>query len=307
MQSLYPYRTVDRSSLAFVCAALALVVGGALFFARLRWNIDLASPWIVGVAIIVGTPHGAADAWLLMRTFSKVPMRAGVFALYIGVALLLLAAGVLWPRLAWGLLLLMSVWHFGERDRKSSNWIATLSLGVTIVASMLASALRGQSFFAGSEACAMGFAVLALVGASFIAFRAVRRGGDAYADLTIAVTVLVLHALLPALAAFVVYFATIHALEHYVGLARMASLQKQATTLFGYAVAFSILAFVMTVLFFGLPQDVHAGGSASTGMERNTVLWMSGFFCAFTFPHLMLLSLLRLRGGGAVGRSASMR
>jgi Brp/Blh family beta-carotene 15,15'-monooxygenase len=85
---------------------------------------------LVGAAIVLlGVPHGAADARLLLRRF-EAERRLLAFATYAGLAL---AVGLAWwlaPSPVTIALLLASAWHFGENDAR----IAPMSTAVGLEA-----------------------------------------------------------------------------------------------------------------------------------------------------------------------------
>jgi beta-carotene 15,15'-dioxygenase len=66
----------------------------------------------VMLSLTLGLAHGAADVWLIARQYSRRSSR--VWAVYALAVLVLAVALRPWPDTALALLLLLSIWHFGE-------------------------------------------------------------------------------------------------------------------------------------------------------------------------------------------------
>jgi hypothetical protein len=159
--------------------------------------------------------------------------------------------------------------------------------------------------------------LLSVAGTAVLGYRAFRTPMDlrhaarldAISDLAIALTVMLLDSILPAMTAFVVYFAAIHSVEHYAGLYRSAKLKGQVQSLVSYSIVFSLIAAGMALLLLGSPLLGHKSPVVEAGVSmenRGALWWMVVYFAAFTFPHLALLSTLRLRGGGRAFGAATV-
>jgi Beta-carotene 15,15'-dioxygenase len=282
MESLYPFRSRDRGLLAYQCCVISLVFALVLFALKRALQIEVPHAWLIVAAIVVGTPHGASDGFVILREFRSLKARAWVFLGYIGSVLVLLGVGARFPELASLLLLAMSVWHFGERDRKQVSNVATLALGATILASL---------FYAGNRQSYI-FPAIALCGSFVLGDRALKHKQDARADLAIAITVMALDTLLSPIFGFVVYFTCIHSVEHTASLLRAARAIGKMRALITIATALTALALVLSTLLIG-----RLSGAALHENSR-ALQWMNVYFAAFTAPHLALLTSLRMRRGG---------
>jgi Beta-carotene 15,15'-dioxygenase len=286
MESLYPFRSRDRGLLAYQCCLVSLLLALGLCVLKRIAQIEVPHAWLIVAAVVVGTPHGASDGFVILREFRSLKARAWVFLGYVGSVLVLLAVGARFPRFATLLLVVMSVWHFGERDRRHLSNFATLALGATILASL---------FYAGNRQSFL-FPAIALCGSFVLGYRALKHRQDAGADLAIAITVMALDTLLSPILAFVVYFTCIHSVEHTASLLRAARAIGKMRALITIAAVLTAVALGLSMLLIG-----RLSGSALHENAR-ALQWMNVYFAAFTLPHLVLLTSLRMhRGGKAFG------
>jgi hypothetical protein len=291
-------RRIDAQEIAAEAPAGAdftratLVVAGAITL--LVWSLGRGLKWHIGepvllaVSVLAGTPHGAADGWLLLRRVPR-PLRAAALVGYAALAAFTFALARSFPSAAAGTLLTISVWHFGERDRVNLSHRATIALGTAIVGAFLARALEAQGSDLGRVAWFAALGALALLG-----YRAWSKVSGGLEDFGTAVLVIFAAWLLTPTEGFVVYFACVHTIEHSRNLAVVARKSGKLRELSLCALGFSVAALGFAAILYRVwPQAAHAW----LGVDASSA---AGYFLALTVPHMFLLTALRLRGGGKI-------
>jgi Brp/Blh family beta-carotene 15,15'-monooxygenase len=112
---------------------LALSAAVLLSLSQPAPGVELAL--VTGAVALAGLPHGAADAWIAAREglTRGWPGKAVFLAVYSGLALLVIAAWLLFPVMSLALFLAISVWHFGDDSRKDLNPVARIATGLIIL------------------------------------------------------------------------------------------------------------------------------------------------------------------------------
>jgi beta-carotene 15,15'-dioxygenase len=301
-----------------VCAGtvLALLLLRAL---EAQWP-PLALWAFVVLSLTLGFGHGALDAVLLLAQFAPPGRALAVSTAYL---LCVLLAGWL---LSWSvpvallLLVLMSVWHFGELH-SHALWARLCVGGASVMWPMLvapeamalllqdalgsgfALAWRGWQVLAYGWlglvlACALGGMVWCVVhreqfasARQALASPRLRTALWAGAEIT---AVLCAYFVLSPLLAFALYFGLYHCLAH-VARVRRALLAHSALGLVRYALAFIASALataaLLGLLWWFLPAVPWAGTVSSiASYPGQSLQWLVVALGAVTLPHLLLVS-----------------
>jgi Brp/Blh family beta-carotene 15,15'-monooxygenase len=301
------------SSVAMLLALLALRALEAQWPPLALWAFVLLS-------LTLGFGHGALDAVLLLGQFQPRSKALAVSALYL-LSVLLAGWALSWS-VPWALLLLvlMSVWHFGELH--SYAWWARLCVGgASVMWPMLVARDAMQQLVLGTLGpgfspawgtwymLAQSWLVLVLVcalgwGGWWLFSREKRAddGQDAGADrhreaLWAALEILALlcaYLLLSPLLAFALYFGVYHCLAH-VARVRRALLARSSLNLVRYTIAFVASALataaLLALLWWFLPAMQWLGGVGTSQANAGQVLqWLVVSLAAVTLPHLLLVS-----------------
>jgi beta-carotene 15,15'-dioxygenase len=307
------------------CVLLAMLVLRAL---EAQWPA-LALWAFVLLSLTLGFGHGALDAVLLLGQFAPRSKALAASAVYL---LCVLAAGwaLSWS-VPWALLLLvlMSVWHFGELH-SYSVWARVCVGGASVMwpvlvaqdalSELLLSAL-GSGFSAAWlvwRMLAMGWLIVLLVGALgwaarwFLNRKKLADSGTGESQnqvwgqglgnthnhhvLWAAVEILALlcaYLLLSPLLAFALYFGVYHCTAH-VARVRRAVLAHSALVLARYATAFlaSLVAtaVLLALLWWFLPSVPWQGATAALANPGQLLQWLVVGLAAVTLPHLVLVS-----------------
>lgn len=112
-----------------------LALSAAILLALIRPAPGVELALVAGAVAVAGLPHGAADAWIAAREglARGAPGQAGFLAAYSGLALLVIAAWLLFPVVSLGFFLAISVWHFGDDSRRDLHPVARISTGLIIL------------------------------------------------------------------------------------------------------------------------------------------------------------------------------
>jgi len=112
---------------------LALSAAVLLSLSQPAPGVELAL--VTGAVALAGLPHGAADTWIAAREgLARDRLGTAVFlAVYSGLALLVIAAWLLFPVMSLALFLAISVWHFGDDSREGLHPVARISTGLIIL------------------------------------------------------------------------------------------------------------------------------------------------------------------------------
>ncbi len=311
-----PSRTAFVAVAVCIGMVLALLVLRAL---EAQWP-PLALWAFVLLSLTLGFGHGALDAVLLLGQFAPRRKALAVSAAYL---LCVLQAGWL---LSWSvpvallLLVLMSVWHFGELHRYAL-WARLCVGGASVMWPMLvapdemarllqgalgsgfALAWRGWQVLAYGwlvllAACALGGMVWCVAHREkFASARQVlessRLGSALWAGLEIT-AVLCAYFVLSPLLAFTLYFGLYHCLAH-VARVRRAVLAQRAPFLARYTLAFVASALataaLLALLWWFLPAVPWGGAVGSVATDPGQLLqWLVVALAAVTLPHLLLVS-----------------
>ncbi|MEM9524981.1 MAG: Brp/Blh family beta-carotene 15,15'-dioxygenase, partial [Bacteroidota bacterium] len=100
---------------------MAITVGFIIAGGMATSYLAVSEPFLVlGLMLIIGLPHGATDHGLFESLEEGKGLRKN-FSFYFGYVLVLGAYGLMWylfPLFAFGIFMLLSVYHFGQ-----SNWV----------------------------------------------------------------------------------------------------------------------------------------------------------------------------------------
>jgi Brp/Blh family beta-carotene 15,15'-monooxygenase len=305
-------RPFSKQKVGFVASVIFVGVSlGGLRY--LDQSVAQAGFWFfMGLTLTTGFFHGALDIVLLQREFTKTHCLGMALTLYAGSAALLAIACA---RSGWFLvlvLLLMSVWHFGEPygrwatgKSKRCAWIQRAIAGgapVMLPALLSTNALKAVLPAAVGADAALAFVIwqglawlwVVVCGLGLTMFRHRLYNNLLFAELTF---VFVINLLLSPLMAFSIYFGFFHATAHIVRVIgkyrRGAPFDERNRTYrvliqpISLAVGITVVAAVVILL----TVIWHAGGvelsAGSNGRLLNAILVV---LTAVTLPHLVLIS-----------------
>ena len=296
--------------------AVALAVLAVTALAALRYldqNVAQAGLWVfLGLTFSTGFFHGALDILLLQREFAGARRLTAAVALYAGTTLII---AVICARSGWLLilvLLVMSVWHFGEPYGRWEQgiwnrraWVQRVVAGGAPV--MLPALLSPAALRAVMPAVVALDAPLALliwqvmawlwVGVCGFGLGALRRRLFSRPLLAEVVLVLWFNLLLSPLMAFSIYFGVLHAGPHIlrvgaryqreatmtrVGGSGLERLPRRLTAVVVTCLATIFLLLVLSWILEGIPVSVGEYHSLLNGV----IVALT----ALTLPHLVLVS-----------------
>jgi Brp/Blh family beta-carotene 15,15'-monooxygenase len=268
--------------------------------------------WIfVGLTLTLGFAHGAMDVWLLMDAKRQVIVRH--FAAY-GVCVILLAVVLSpFPGMALIVLLLLSLWHFGEQaemlpmDTKIKSLLRIVQGGTSVMLPVLVSAheLRiwvqaiapESSHWVWPVWVGMAGLWLALLVAAVAVIRpwraSAREVAKHVAMRTLAwelAVLLLLNALLSPLLAFALFFGVYHSGMHVwrMRLLQMCDVGGLHWVLLGMTL---LITWVGLALLWWYMPDVANVSQWQGGWLR----WLVVALAAVTLPHMVLVSRARTR------------
>ncbi len=316
-----------RPAVLLAASAYVLLAMLALRTLEAQWP-PLALWAFVLLSLTLGFGHGALDAVLLLGQFAPRSKALAVSAAYL--LCVLLAGWALSWSVPWALLLLvlMSVWHFGERHSYALR--ARLCVGgasvmwpMLVAQGAMAELLQstpGAGFGTAWNiwhmlaygwlvlvcACALGWAVKWFLNQKKLADRGDgqsenhnqnsttdRHPQALWAAIEIA-ALLCAYLMLSPLLAFALYFGVYHCIAH-VARVRRALLAHSRLSIVRYTVAFaaSVLATaaLLALLWWFLPGMHWLGGASQPEANAGQVLqWLVVSLAAVTLPHLLLVS-----------------
>jgi len=272
-----------------------------------------AGLWLfAGLTLTTGFFHGALDIVLLQRQFAGARRLAGAAILYIAAAVLLAMLCLQSGWLMVLILLLMSVWHFGEpygRWAKSAwaqgAWVHRVIAGgapVMLPALISAQALQAVLPIAVGPDAAWAWTIwqtlawlwVGLCGVGLAVLRQRLFSKPLWAEVAV---VFVLNLALSPLMAFSIYFGVLHSAAHIFRIAtrhrhgaaigqanvRHRTLNQRS----GVAIVVTSLAtlVLMLVLAWYLPLAPVAASE-----DHRLLTWLLVALTAVTLPHLVLVS-----------------
>ena len=283
---------------------LGLALAG-LYALEQQWPL-LGLGLFVVFSLTLGMGHGALDMVLLLGQF-KPRSKAMVFgALYL--ALTLLAGWLLSLSFAWALvvLLLMSVWHFGEAYAGrlllrltvgGASLMAPLLLQKTALSQLLQGIANQDLPWLLNVWSALAWGWVGLVGLVLLKSmahgfgRVVRDFGTARSPARALLEIGMVAGLslvFSPLLQFALYFGLYHCTSH-IARVRRAALHHPGLPLVQFAwawVASMVLtAILLTVLWYGLP----GAGPWAAPLDARMVHWLVVALGAVTVPHLILV------------------
>lgn len=298
----------------FGLVALAFLVLVALAGLRyLDHSVAQAGLWFfIGLALTTGFFHGALDIVLMQREFVRGHQLARAVILYAGSAMLLATVCAHSGWLLVLVLLLMSVWHFGEPYGRWENgtwnrlaWIQRAIAGgapVMLPALLSTRALQAVLPMAVDADATWAFAIwqtlawlwVGMCGLSLAVLRQRLFSKPLFKEVAF---VIVINLLLSPLMAFSIYFGVFHATAHIirvVGKHRQGAVLDQKNETYyvlakpvGLAITITSLATVILLLVLiwyvsGIP--------ISAGEHHSLLHDILVGLTAVTLPHLVLVS-----------------
>jgi Brp/Blh family beta-carotene 15,15'-monooxygenase len=292
--------------MAFITDERPLLTGALLLFSIAMAGVPLGGETATGLLclglLLVGLPHGALDIerLKLARDAGRRSV-AGLFALYLALALGTFLVWQASPVGAMGLFLLTATIHFSEDWETLPDPL--LALG-TAAALLSAPALFHLEELSAIFATVTGSADAALLaelmravapvafGLALAGMAAMVRSGEERAALT---TVLLLSAmlLLPPVAGFFLFFCLFHSPRHLGEAWRSLSLSRERRLAIGIA---------LTLAALGLAAAL-TGLEARGGLTASLVAATFMTFSILTVPHMLAPHVVALLGSAA-GRTA---
>jgi Brp/Blh family beta-carotene 15,15'-monooxygenase len=307
----------SRATIFIALSAILLLVMRAL---ESQWP-PIALWAFVLLSLTFGFGHGALDAVLLLEQFRPRLKALVVSAVYL--LCVILAGWVFSWSVPWALmlLLLMSVWHFGELYGYSV-WTRLSVGGASVMWPMLVAqnamfqllqSMLGSGFevvWRLWSALAYGWFILMLFGSLYwlasrlfqlnqpassttVVLTSIYQDKTAWAVVEI-VALLCAYLVLSPLLAFAMYFGLYHSLAH-IDRVRRAVLAHSGLVFARYALAFVASVFVTAVLlvllWWFLPVMQLTGMTENTQLQFNQLIpWLVVSLAAVTLPHLLLVS-----------------
>lgn len=304
-------RIIEQPLGVVAMAVLAVAALAALRY--LDQNVAQAGLWVfLGLTFSTGFFHGALDIILLQREFAGARRLTAAVAVYAGTALII---AMICAHSGWLLilvLLLMSVWHFGEPYGRWEQgiwnrraWVQRVVAGgapVMLPALLSPAALRAVMPAAVALDAALALLIwqvmawlwVGVCGFGLVAFRRRLFSRPLLAEV---VLVLSFNLLLSPLMAFSIYFGVLHAGPHILRVAARYRRAPMMAPVSGSgverlqprrsAVAVTCLAtmFLLLVLIWTLQ-----GTRASAGEYHSLLNGVIVALTALTLPHLILVS-----------------
>ena len=292
---------------------LSLVLSGAalLGFYMLEQLFPKMGLWLFLVlTLTLGMGHGALDAVILLGQFKPLPRAITVGFLYLLLTLLsgwLLSLSFSWALIA---LLLMSIWHFGEKYSQNMM-LRMVTGGVSLMAPALLQNPSLRDLLQGVTTqnfqsllvvwTSLAWIWAALSGAVVVMFlkKCLGRGGgsdkqDAAisgAMLEIGIVVCMNFVLSPLLQ-FALYFGVFHCTSHIVRL-RRALLRHQIFPLKNMIFTGTAVMLLTAILMLALWQWLAIAGEVASQLDAQILQWLVTALGAVTVPHLLLIGYSR--------------
>ena len=276
-----------------------------LYLLEHRW--PLLGLWLfVGLSLTLGMGHGALDVVLLLGQFKPQSRALVVGAMYL--ALTLLAGWLLSLSFAWALvvLLVMSVWHFGEAY--GQRILLRLAVGgASLMAPVLIQkpalsklmqdiANRDLSWllnvWSGLAWAWVGLVVLVILGSAVnglgrvaLDHRSFHLPASAWLEIGV---IFLLNLFFSPLLQFALYFGVFHCTTH-IARVRRATLRHQALPITLIAWAWLGTMLLTAALLAALWNRLPDAGAWAQQMDAQMLHWLVVALGAVTMPHLLLV------------------
>lgn len=292
---------------------LSFVLSGAALFGfyMLEQLFPKMGLWLfLGLTLTLGMGHGALDAVILLGQFKPLPRAITVGFLYLLLTLFsgwLLSLSFSWAVIA---LLLMSIWHFGEKYSQNMM-LRMVTGGVSLMAPALLQnpslrdLLQGvttqnfQSLLVVWTSLAwIWAALLGVVMVMFLKKGLVRGVGSDKQDSQISGAMLeisivfCMNLVLSPLLQFALYFGVFHCTSHIVRLQR-AVLRHQIFPLKNMIFTGTAVMLLTAILMFALWQWLAFAGEVASQVDAQILQWLVTALGAVTVPHLLLIGYSR--------------
>ena len=313
-------RPIPRPVVIFLVVCIAVMVA-LLALRALEIQLPMLALWVfVLLSLTLGFGHGALDVVLLLGQFEPRSKAFGVTVAYF--LSVLLAGWILSWSVPWALLLLvlLSVWHFGEMY-SYSLWARLCVGGASVMWPMLvaqdamAELVRGtlgsgfNAVWSAWYVLASCWFILIFICAIVLAIRWVfsrKKRNESGSGEAIVVgnqrllwsaaeilSLLCAYLMLSPLLAFALYFGVYHCLTH-VARVRRAVVAHSAVVLARYAIALmvSVLAtlILLGLLWWYLHSAQWLGIDYAIANPSQLLQWLVVSLAAVTLPHLVLVS-----------------
>ena len=311
---------IPRPVLIFLAVCITMMLA-LLALRALEIQLPMLALWVfVLLSLTLGFGHGALDAVLLLGQFEPLSKAFGVSLVYF--LCVLLAGWVLSWSVPWALLLLvlLSVWHFGEMY-SYSLW-ARLCVGgasvmwpILVAQHAMAELVRGtlgsgfNAVWSAWYVLANCWLILVFICAIVLAVRWVfsrkKRNESGSGDALVVgnqhllwsaaeiLSLLYAYLMLSPLLAFALYFGVYHCVTHMARV-RRAVLTHSAIVLARYATALmvSVLAtlILLGLLWWYLHSAQWLGIDYAIANPSQLLQWLVVSLAAVTLPHLVLVS-----------------
>jgi beta-carotene 15,15'-dioxygenase len=274
----------------------------ALAWVERQWPM-LAIAVLVVLSLSLGFAHGAMDIFLLRDQQGRLPIKD--VALYAAAVALLAAALAPFPGIALIVLILLSLWHFGEQAffehaKKAEAWLLRIVQGGSSV--MLPVLISPHALQPWVQSISAGYAtwiwtlwvgMAALWCALLLAAVALTQPWHAGASVTLwweLAALLALYFFLSPVLAFAVFFGVYHSVAHLWRM-RQLKLREGKPWQGGLFVGTMLITWLgLLVLFVWMPAQTYTHKDAGFILR-----WLVVALAAVTLPHLILVARNRHR------------
>lgn len=244
--------------------------------------------------LVLGVPHGAADAGLAMQTrLADSRAKLCVFMLgYGAVAALIVALWMAYPLPTLALFFLLTVFHFGRGDALAfgtSHMTARAFVhGGFIIMIVIAHEVETMAYFyrltdADAWPVITMLRLLALIWIAAFGV-AIMRDWLTPAAIIEIMALTILAFMLPPLPAFAIYFCAIHSRRHFLRLMANPHINTKTNLRLALAITLISLAAISMAAFFINPMQF------TDGLLRSLFIALA----ALTVPHMLLIDAMAL-------------
>jgi beta-carotene 15,15'-dioxygenase len=269
----------------------------ALAWLERQWPL-LAIGFFVGATLTLGFAHGAMDIFLLRDQHGRFAVKA-CLAYALGAALLAMILAP-WPGVALIVLILLSVWHFGEQahfehaNQPQAGLLRAVQGGGSVMLPVLLSPYAlvpwvqsialADALWAWPVWVGMAGLWCALLLAALVLFKPWRAGEGKTLWIELIVLV-ILNLLLSPLLAFALFFGLYHSGVHIWRMLRLLGSEGSAWQGKWWAATLAITWLALALLFWWMPAQEFQHRDTGSWLR-----WLVVALAAVTLPHLVLVS-----------------